>query len=250
MNWFKRHLNWTWIIAVAVLLSVIVSCGAPTIVADNQPSVGTKNIYQSDNVTIYGIDGIVEYNKSFTFDFSNPNQRYVTMDIPTELESEYGTSVGCSGGNGDPLLLTNNPNAKDVTWEEIIEFIRIDNTDSIPYVIGSFTCGDYARTVHDNAERQGIRAGVAPVILIDDKGHYINHVWNVFRILDEGLMYIDCTNVSNYIDDSGWYGDTAIVFDNKGGTYHKVALFRDGNPTDKLEVKYNDFKVVATSINW
>jgi len=234
MNWGKRHSGWTQfsrngtcLILVVAFLSIAMSCVAPVVVDDNKstinqppsfvddrtsieppPLIDDSGVYKSDNVTFYKIGGSIEHNRSATLDFSNPNQRYVTMDIPTELEDKYGvdvTFVVCAGGNGDPLLLTNNPNAKDVTWEEIIEFIRIARTDSIPYVVGSFTCGDYAKTVHDNAEKQGIRAGVVPVLMIDDRGHYINHTWNVFRILGEdSLMYIDCTNISSYADDGGW----------------------------------------------
>ncbi len=69
IDWSTRHLNWTWVIAIFVLLSVTMSCGAPTTVVDNQSAnvqlpIKVSRIYSTDNATYYALDGAIEYGKS------------------------------------------------------------------------------------------------------------------------------------------------------------------------------------------
>jgi len=191
-------------------------------------------------------------NKKTTFDFSDPNKEYVVMNIPDELSYMFdaGTKLAiCASANGELMVITNNPEAKDATLEEIYEFLREDNTDSIPYIKGTFECGEYARIVHDNAERLGLRAGVTPIIKRCPRGHYTNHMWNVFKPSDvEGLLFIDCSSSPSYIEDGNWYGDTAILYDKENRTYTRASLYRDGKPFDKIE--HSEFKIVSIDINW
>ena len=255
------------VLAVAILIVSpgLLSCApgtqtSPPVASDNQSAkprasavVDDKSIYTVDNATFYGTNmELKTHNKSATFDFSNPNRHYVTMDIPDELRYKFDADTQfavCAGANGEPIVITNNPDAKDATYDEIIEFLRNDNTDNIPYLKGSFECGEYARVVHDNAESNGIKAGVVPIIKICPKGHYTNHIWNVFRAADvKGLLFIDCTNSSSIIEDGGWYGDIAIVYDSKNQSYTRVSLFRDGKPYDKVE--RSDFRIVGITQNW
>jgi hypothetical protein len=73
--------------------------------------------------------------------------------------------IRTSGGAGQPIILTENPEATDPTWEQLEAFLVSDTTDEVPYVLGSFICGDFAETLHNNAEAAGIRAAYVPVRL-------------------------------------------------------------------------------------
>lgn len=90
---------------------------------------------------------------------------------------------------GDWMSIHNNPKATDPSYQQLINFIMVDDTDQIPYHNGSFVCVDYAVRVHDNAENAGIRAGVVSLDFSDGQGHSIN----VFNTTDRGIVYIDCT---------------------------------------------------------
>jgi hypothetical protein len=98
------------------------------------------------------------------------------------------------GGDGKAIILNNNPAAIDPTYEELIAFIREDTTDSKDYIENgpnAYVCADFAEEVHNNAEATGIRAGWVGVTFVGiDEGHAIN----AFETIDEGLVYIDCTN--------------------------------------------------------
>ena len=59
-----------------------------------------------------------------------------------------------------PIMLINYRNATNPTWSELINFLQEDNTDSYVYNNDTFVCGDFAELLHNNAETQGIRAGV------------------------------------------------------------------------------------------
>jgi len=94
--------------------------------------------------------------------------------------------IRTSGGAGQPIILTENPEATDPTWEQLEAFLVSDTTDEVPYVLGSFICGDFAETLHNNAEATGIRAAYVPVRLNQEPGHALN-AFNV----DGTTVFID-----------------------------------------------------------
>ena len=96
------------------------------------------------------------------------------------LEPDIMTNI--IGGDGHRIWLHNNPNAKDPSWEELLKFLRNDKTDQQPYIIGSFVCADFAETLHNNAEKAGIRAAYVSVK---------NHALNAFNTTDRGMIYVD-----------------------------------------------------------
>jgi hypothetical protein len=91
------------------------------------------------------------------------------------------------GGDGKVITLANYDNAVDPTYDQLIAFLEADGTDEKPYT-STYVCSDFAKTLHDSAEKNGIRAGWV--------GAYgCNHAFNVFQTTDEGTVYIDCTGV-------------------------------------------------------
>ena len=69
----------------------------------------------------------------------------------------------------------------------IFKIYFIDKTDQNKYVTGTYTCGDYARDVYDNAEKSGIRAAFVAVEFSDGW-----HACDAFQTSDRGLVFIDC----------------------------------------------------------
>jgi hypothetical protein len=98
------------------------------------------------------------------------------------------------GGDGEAIILNNNPAAINPTYEELIAFIKKDTMDSKDYIENgprAYVCADFAEEVHNNAEAAGIKAGWVGVTFVGiDEGHAIN----AFETIDESLVYIDCTN--------------------------------------------------------
>ncbi len=121
------------------------------------------------------------------------------------------------GGDGEAIILNNNPAAINPTYEELIAFIRKDTTDSKNYIEngpGAYVCADFAEEVHNNAEAAGIRAGWVGVTFVGaDEGHAIN----AFETIDEGLVYIDCTN-----------GRSTQAEDSKPQSWDTVAYIKTG----------------------
>lgn len=94
------------------------------------------------------------------------------------------------GASFEPIRLVNNPDAKDISFAELKSFILEDDTDEETYIVGVRMCGDFAETLHNNAERADIRAAW---VGIDFAGEEIGHAFNAFQTTDRGLVYIDCT---------------------------------------------------------
>ena len=86
--------------------------------------------------------------------------------------------------------LVSNPSATNPTWEQLIEFIASDATDQLIYIEDEYMCGNFAETLHNNAEQAGIRAAW---VAIDFADNTVGHALNAFYTLDTGLIFVDCT---------------------------------------------------------
>lgn len=84
--------------------------------------------------------------------------------------------------------IVNYGTASNPTWSQLLDFLRRDKTDEKAYVPGVYMCGDFARDVHNNAERAGIRAAYVAVEFSS-----VYHSLNAFKTTDRGLVFIDCT---------------------------------------------------------
>ena len=103
------------------------------------------------------------------------------------------------GADGKPIELINDSSAANPTCAMLVDFINEDPTDEATYMdfgsnssfaFLSHTCGDFAETLHNNAEAAGIRAAL---VTIDFEGQDVGHALNAFETTDRGLIYIDCT---------------------------------------------------------
>ena len=65
--------------------------------------------------------------------------------------------LNASCGDGRPVILYENPDAKDPSWEQLKRFLSNDDTDEQPYVADLFVCADFAAMLHDRAETDGIK---------------------------------------------------------------------------------------------
>jgi len=92
--------------------------------------------------------------------------------------------------NGQQWSHTDNTQAVNPTWNQLIAFISQDTTDQHPYNIQSFNCVNYATTVYNNAETSNIEsAGVVLTLRNEPIGHAVD----AFITSDYGLVYVDCT---------------------------------------------------------
>jgi len=97
--------------------------------------------------------------------------------------------LNAASGNGSPIRLWENPQAADVSWEQVKEFVMNDDTNSHTYIPGSFVCADFAALLHNRAEAAGIKAAYVSVEFAEGPAHALN----AFNTTDRGLVYIDCT---------------------------------------------------------
>jgi len=93
------------------------------------------------------------------------------------------------------INLVENPDAKIVSYDELIKFLKDDTTDENYFIGGFYTCGNFMEDLHNNAEEAGIKAGCC---IIETKDHSYFHGLNMFETTDRGTVFIeDC------VDDGG-----------------------------------------------
>jgi len=131
-------------------------------------------------------------------DLSSARQELNSFELTiSSLESKlelYEDTWGLIASGIQPpfqgTYLVSNETATNPTWEQLSDFLLRDKTDRNTYVPGVYTCGDFARDVHNKAQRTGIRA--AYVTLELPSGH---HSLNAFQTTNRALVFIDCTGL-------------------------------------------------------
>lgn len=109
--------------------------------------------------------------------------------LPEYVQQYENVQPPYARASGQRIHLVSNPDAKDVSFAELKSFILRDNTDEAAYIERVRKCTDFAETLHNNAERAGIRAAFVGIYFVDEE---IGHALNVFCTTDSGLVYVDC----------------------------------------------------------
>ena len=159
-----------------------------------------------------------------------PDNKAIVPTVQTPKSSDANTSrvwinsnTYLVGATGNPIILVNNPNATNPTWNQLINFIKQDETDKHPYLFRSFVCADFAEMLHNSAEKAGIRAAFVSLQLGSSPDYPMGggHACNAFQTTDRGLVYIDCTR---YLG-AGPSNADKIVDVKVGQDYRPKALF-------------------------
>ena len=178
---------------------------------------------------------------------------------------------------GQPIVLLENKNAADPSYEELVSFLNADNTDQYPYVPSATQidlsstssdprrmvdkdrwlqivdgqayqsipriCADFAETIHNNAEIHGIRAGY---VTIELSSSTIGHAIDVFNTTDRGLVFIDDTGEESQTQISSpgsvSFGITdscdKVAYLEKGKPYGSISL----NVADQYGLDYSGYE--------
>jgi len=130
-----------------------------------------------------------------------------------QLQSDYGELLAShqelEGDLAGLLDRLQQSDLEDPSWSELEEFLRLDDTDTIPYVENSFDCSGFAITLRDRAWGYGFRSAYVELGFGDEVGHAIN----AFDTTDKGVIFIDDTEADQvaYVEVGEEYG--AILLD-------------------------------------
>jgi len=180
----------------------------------------------------------------------------------------YEGSQVLIGGDGEPIMLVDNPDAVDPTYAELVAFIEQDTTDANDYLVHpriGYVCADFAEDVHNNAEAAGIRVAS---VSVDFEGGGDGHALNAFDTIDMGLIYIDCTGQGSsdklnfhlekteegyefvYDNPESW---DAVAYVEVGKEYGLVSLARAGvlhyGFYEEYKQKWQTYRQILTDFN-
>ena len=144
-------------------------------------------------------------------------------------DSQYSGNPPYVKGPGERIYLVNNADAGNVSFEALKAFIISDQTDKELYIPSMRMCGYFAETLHNNAERAGIRAAV---VIVEFEAGLAPHALNAFETTDRGLVYIDCTGARRSpADFEEWFyklfypmGQDRMAYVIKGKEYGTILL--------------------------
>jgi len=165
----------------------------------NNATTEIDNLNRQVNILITDLDVI--NTEAATSQGTITMLQHQLRDAQSELQLYHETGIFIYSGIQPAVIdeagvfvrLMNNPAAQNPTWAQLKSFILADKTDSNPYIEPTYTCVDYARDLHNNAEAAGIRAAFVTVEFL---GQSYGHAINAFMTTDQGLIYIDCTGLA------------------------------------------------------
>jgi len=145
--------------------------------------------------------------------------------------------------NGKVITLINNPDARDPTYSQLMQFLKRDLTDQNEYSENQYNCVDFAKDLHDQAESKGIKSAW---VGIDFVGKDVGHALNAFNTTDHGLVFVDVTagvleqtpSFENNLNNKSW--DT-IAYIEIGKAYGIIDIDESSGPT------YDEFIVFEES---
>jgi len=88
-------------------------------------------------------------------------------------------------------VLIENPIAHNPSYNELMDFLRTDDTVKHKYDKPNFTCADFAVELQNHAEEHGLNCGYASLKFC---GKESGHAVDVFDTTDQGLVYVDTTS--------------------------------------------------------
>ena len=159
---------------------------------------------------------------------------YINVNTPT-----WSYSIPVSNATGATVALTDYKNATDPTWDRLMAFLEADDTIRVRYVFPDFTCADFARTLHDRAEANGIKCGFVAIefynrtidFSIYDTGDGksrpstgspdVGHGLNAFKTTDRGLVYVDASSQSDFVSDKP---EVRIAYVEEGQELNEIDL--------------------------
>lgn len=155
--------------------------------------------------------------------FSSYLDDYVEPIIDT-IESQnpiYQKSIDSSYPNMSQCYVTEYRNATDPSYNELINFLRIDRTEQGLYVPGEHVCINFAIELHDNAEKNHIKAHVFSVDFTNGE----SHAFDGFNTTDQGWVYIDDTGFTVEQKATGAPNTDSIVNPIVGSPYIPRPIF-------------------------
>jgi hypothetical protein len=119
-------------------------------------------------------------------------------DVNTKHTVEMTMQIGSDGKGGKRALkLVNNLEAKNPSMKELNAFLKTPEVRKIATKQAkthNYDCGDFARDLHNLAEKEGIRCGFVIIYY----NHGVGHGMNAFETRDEGVIFIDFAMVGRY----------------------------------------------------
>jgi hypothetical protein len=131
--------------------------------------------------------------------------------------------------NGSLCYVTVYENATDPSYNELMGFLVLDNTEHAAYVPGVYECSNFAIHLYDDAEAQGAKAHIVGVQFTDGEWHMLD----AFNTTDRGTIYIDDTGYTAQQKAQGYVEVPCMVNLSVGGEYIKtpippvMAMFQD-----------------------
>jgi hypothetical protein len=185
-------------------------------------------IYTTSNLSVGHnyIEAVYNGDSHFFYSFGSPIVQVVGYVLTTSGTTPYPLATVTLNGSqvveakGAPIILIENPNAVNPTWDQLLNFLRSDDTDQQTYINGTFVCTDFAQMLQNHAEEAGWRCAW---VCIEFSGQSASHALNAFQTTDRGLVFIDDTGATTGEDHPSNMDKTVNV--TVGQSYTPVSLF-------------------------
>jgi len=117
----------------------------------------------------------------------NLNTTQAELESKREELTERETELADLQISYEGLMTGHGYTIKDPTYNEMMRFLRADDTDKTKYIEDKYECVEFSTDLCNGAEEEGIRCAYVNIRFPDGRGHAIV----AFNTIDKGLTYVE-----------------------------------------------------------
>ncbi|OPY29818.1 MAG: hypothetical protein A4E28_00667 [Methanocella sp. PtaU1.Bin125] len=110
------------------------------------------------------------------------------------LRDTWTQKAGFRDADSKEVYVTVYRDAAPVSYGELLQFLARDDTENATYVMPTYTCANFAATLFNRSQAQGIKCGLVSVTF---EGRSVGHAFNAFPTADKGIVLIDDTGLKS-----------------------------------------------------
>lgn len=173
------------------------------------------------------------------------------------LRDTWTQKAGFRDADSKEVYVTVRRDASPVSYGELLQFLARDDTENATYVMPTYTCANFAATLFNRSQAQGIKCGLVSVTF---EGRPVGHAFNAFPTSDKGIVLIDDTGLKSAQKNSSLaaFQTDAAVYLQEGRPLGELNLTQvDGNldysfyldKTRMIEEFYDEFDAYVEDVD-
>jgi hypothetical protein len=178
---------------------------------------------------------------------SGSNFDNISMDSIILMRDHWKQQFPVADAVNKKVQVVEYRNASVVSFAQLEAFLGRDNTETAAYDYPNYTCADFATTLFDRAEIQGIKCGIVAIQFYNMTD---GHAFEAFPTTDRGIVYIDDTGINASQIAEGYVANDNVVYLQAGSELGELPLDQVNGSLDYSFYTQREDEIQAYTNEW